>query len=62
MASVTANCPMVYAFSREGALPLPRAWHKLNPATRTLANAVWPATGGAFVSIPSARSPSYRCW
>ncbi|WP_434591996.1 amino acid permease [Streptomyces sp. A5-4] len=49
MASVTANSRMIYAFSRDGALPFSRTWHKLNPATRTPANAVWLATGGAFV-------------
>ncbi|NYV75880.1 amino acid permease [Streptomyces sp. UH6] len=49
MASVTANSRMIYAFSRDGALPFSRVWHQLNPATRTPANAVWLATGGAFV-------------
>ncbi|MBC9714330.1 amino acid permease [Streptomyces sp. TRM66268-LWL] len=49
MASVTANSRMIYAFSRDGALPFSRVWHKLNPATRTPANAVWLAVGGAFV-------------
>lgn len=50
MVSVTANSLMAYVLSREGALPFSRAWHKLNPATRTLANAVWLATCGAFIS------------
>lgn len=49
MASVTANSRMIYAFSRDGALPFSRTWHRLNPSTRTPANAVWLATGGAFV-------------
>lgn len=49
MASVTANSRMIYAFSRDGALPLSKVWHKLNPGTRTPTNAVWLATGGAFV-------------
>ncbi|MFE2939276.1 amino acid permease [Streptomyces sp. NPDC059255] len=48
MASVTANSRMIYAFSRDGALPFSSTWHKLNPATRTPTNAVWLATGGAF--------------
>ncbi|MFD9882996.1 amino acid permease [Streptomyces alboflavus] len=48
MASVTANSRMIYAFSRDGALPFSRTWHKLNPTTRTPTNAVWLATGGAF--------------
>ncbi|GHK04345.1 amino acid transporter [Streptomyces sp. Y2F8-2] len=49
MASVTANSRMIYAFSRDGALPFSKVWHQLNPATRTPTNAVWLATGGAFV-------------
>ncbi len=48
MASVTANSRMIYAFSRDGALPFSRIWHKLHSATRTPTNAVWLATGGAF--------------
>ncbi|MGW7522988.1 amino acid permease [Streptomyces sp. NPDC054783] len=48
MASVTANSRMIYAFSRDGALPFSKVWHKLNPATRTPTNAVWLAAGGAF--------------
>ncbi|WP_411073606.1 amino acid permease [Streptomyces sp. cmx-4-7] len=49
MASVTANSRMIYAFSRDGALPFSTVWHKLNPGTRTPTNAVWLAAGGAFV-------------
>ncbi|MGK5630442.1 amino acid permease [Streptomyces sp. URMC 123] len=49
MASVTANSRMIYAFSRDGALPFSRVWHRINPGTRTPTNAVWLAAGGAFV-------------
>ncbi|WDT53929.1 amino acid permease [Streptomyces sp. G7(2002)] len=49
MASVTANSRMIYAFSRDGALPFSSVWHKLHPGTRTPTNAVWLAAGGAFV-------------
>lgn len=49
MASVTANSRMIYAFSRDGALPFSAVWHKLHPGTRTPTNAVWLAAGGAFV-------------
>jgi amino acid permease (GABA permease) len=49
MASVTANSRMIYAFSRDGALPFSRVWHRLTPGTRTPANAVWLAAAGAFV-------------
>ncbi|MFD9906267.1 amino acid permease [Streptomyces sp. NPDC059063] len=49
MASVTANSRMIYAFSRDGALPFSRVWHKLHPGTRTPTNAVWLAAAGAFL-------------
>ena len=49
MASVTANSRMIYAFSRDGALPGSRFWHRINPRTRTPTNAIWLAAGGAFV-------------
>ena len=41
MASVTANSRMIYAFSRDGGLPLSKFWHKINPRTRTPTNSVW---------------------
>jgi amino acid permease (GABA permease) len=49
MASVTANSRMIYAFSRDGALPGSRLWHRINPRTQTPTSAVWLATGGAFL-------------
>ena len=49
MASVTANSRMIYAFSRDGALPASRVWHRINPRTRTPTHAIWLAAGGAFV-------------
>lgn len=49
MASVTANSRMIYAFSRDGALPGSRLWHQINPKTRTPTNAIWLAAGGAFL-------------
>ncbi|MGW6936174.1 amino acid permease [Lentzea sp. NPDC054927] len=49
MSSVTANSRMIYAFSRDGALPASRIWHKINKRTRTPTNAIWLAAGGAFV-------------
>ena len=49
MASVTANSRMIYAFSRDGALPGSRIWHKINPRTKTPTNAIWLAAGGAFL-------------
>jgi amino acid transporter len=41
MASVTANSRMIYAFSRDGALPGSKIWHRINPKTRTPTNSVW---------------------
>jgi amino acid transporter len=49
MASVTANSRMIFAFSRDGALPASNFWHRINPRTRTPTNAIWLAAGGAFV-------------
>jgi amino acid permease (GABA permease) len=49
MSSVTANSRMIYAFSRDGALPASSIWHKINKRTRTPTNAIWLAAGGAFV-------------
>ncbi|MGH9068108.1 MAG: amino acid permease [Acidimicrobiales bacterium] len=53
MASVTANSRMIYAFSRDGALPGSRFWHRINKRTRTPTNAVWFGAVGAFIlSVP----------
>nr|WP_246576085.1 amino acid permease [Actinospica durhamensis] len=49
MSSVTANSRMIYAFSRDGALPGSRIWHRINKRTRTPTNAVWLAVVGAFL-------------
>jgi amino acid permease (GABA permease) len=49
MSSVTANSRMIYAFSRDGALPGSRFWHQVNPRTRTPTNGVWLAAAGALI-------------
>jgi len=41
MSSVTANSRMIYAFSRDGALPGSAIWHRVNKRTRTPTNAIW---------------------
>jgi amino acid transporter len=41
MACVTASSRMIYAFSRDGALPGHRIWHRINPTSRTPTNSVW---------------------
>lgn len=49
MSSVTANSRMIYAFSRDGALPGSSFWHRINKRTRTPTNSVWFAVVGAFI-------------
>ncbi|MCU1453466.1 MAG: BAT1-like [Acidimicrobiales bacterium] len=41
MACITAASRMLYAFSRDGAVPGHRLWHRINPKTRTPTNSVW---------------------
>jgi amino acid transporter len=49
MASVAANSRMIFAFSRDGALPGSRVWRKVGTKTRLPNNAVWLAAASAFV-------------
>jgi amino acid transporter len=49
MSSVTANSRMIYAFSRDGAVPFSGFWHRINHRTRTPTNSIWLAAVGAFV-------------
>jgi amino acid permease (GABA permease) len=54
MASVTANSRMLYAFSRDGAVPGHKYWHRINPRTRTPTNSIWFCVVFAFIlAIPS---------
>jgi amino acid permease (GABA permease) len=54
MASVTANSRMLYAFSRDGAVPGHRFWHRINPRTRTPTNSIWFCVVFAFLlAVPS---------
>jgi amino acid permease (GABA permease) len=58
MSSVTANSRMIYAFSRDGAVPGSEFWHKINPRTRTPTNSIWFAAVGAFLlGLPYLFSP-----
>jgi amino acid permease (GABA permease) len=55
-ASLTANSRMLYAFSRDGAVPGHRLWHKINPRTRTPTNSIWICAVLAFLAgVPSLR-------
>jgi amino acid permease (GABA permease) len=49
MSSVTANSRMIYAFSRDGALPGSDFWHRINRRTRTPTNSIWLAAVAAFI-------------
>jgi amino acid transporter len=49
MSSVTANSRMIYAFSRDGAIPASALWHRINKRTRTPTNSIWLAAVGAFI-------------
>jgi amino acid permease (GABA permease) len=54
MASVTANSRMLFAFSRDGAVPGHRWWHRINVRTRTPTNSIWFCVVFSFVlAIPS---------
>ncbi len=54
MASVTANSRMIYAFSRDGAIPGHQFWHKINKRTRTPTNSIWFAVVGAWLLVAPA--------
>ncbi len=49
MSSVTANSRMIYAFSRDGAVPGSAFWHRINKRTRTPTNSIWLAVVAAFI-------------
>ncbi|RUS16494.1 amino acid/polyamine transporter I [Endogone sp. FLAS-F59071] len=52
-ASVTANSRMIYAFSRDGAIPGSKLWHTINHKLDTPLNAVWLAvTVAACLALP----------
>ncbi|KAJ2956474.1 hypothetical protein NQZ79_g7653 [Umbelopsis isabellina] len=53
-ASVTANSRMIYAFSRDGAMPGSHYWHAINKKIQTPVNAVWlSVTVAAILGLPS---------
>ncbi|CAF1035908.1 unnamed protein product [Adineta steineri] len=53
LSSVTANSRMIYAFSRDHAMPGSRWWHKIHPASSCPLNAVWLSCFIAFIlSLP----------
>jgi amino acid transporter len=54
MSSVTSNSRMIYAFSRDGAIPGSRFWHKINKRTRTPTNSIWLAVAAAWLLVAPA--------
>jgi amino acid transporter len=54
MASITTNSRMIYAFSRDGAVPGHRWWHSINKRTRTPTNAIWLAAVLAWLLVAPA--------
>jgi len=53
MSSVTANSRMIYAFSRDGALPGSKFWHHVSKKRRVPVRSAWFGAVGAFIiSIP----------
>ena len=54
MASVTTNSRMIYAFSRDGAVPGHQWWHTINKRTRTPTNAIWLAAVLAWLLVAPA--------
>lgn len=54
MASVTANSRMIYAFSRDGALPGSKYWHRINKRTRTPTDGIWLAVTLSWLLVAPA--------
>ncbi len=58
-ASVTANSRMIYAFSRDGAVPGHKLWHRINARTKTPTNSIWFAVAFSFIlGVPSLKTNS----
>src|SRR5256885_8331997 len=49
MSSVPANSRMIYAFSRDGAVPGSEFWHGITKRTRSPTTSIWFAAVGAFI-------------
>ena len=48
MSSITANSRMIYAFSRDGAVPFSNYWHHVHPKRRIPVHSAWFGAVGAF--------------
>ena len=49
MSSVTANSRMLYAFSRDGAVPFSNFWHHVSKGSRVPVRSAWFGAVGAFI-------------
>ncbi len=49
MSSITANSRMIYAFSRDGAMPFSNFWHHVNPKRRVPVRSAWFGAIFAFI-------------
>jgi amino acid transporter len=49
MSSITANSRMIYAFSRDGAVPFSDYWHHVNKRSRVPVRTAWFGAVGAFI-------------
>ena len=49
MSSITANSRMVYAFSRDGAVPFSNFWHHVSKGARVPVRTAWFGAVGAFI-------------
>jgi amino acid transporter len=49
MSSVTANSRMIFAFSRDGAVPFSNFWHHVSPKHRVPVRSAWFGAVGAFL-------------
>jgi amino acid transporter len=58
MSSVTANSRMLFAFSRDGAVPFSSFWHKISHRSHVPVHSAWFGAVGAFIlSVPYLWSP-----
>lgn len=57
VSSITSNSRMLYAFSRDGAVPFSNLWHKISPHFQIPINAVWGmALAAVCIALPIVNS------
>ncbi len=57
IASITANSRMIYAFSRDGAVPFSNYWHHVSKKRRVPVHSAWFGAVGAFTLVTPALLP-----